>query len=161
MCGCALRVTSSGSTRSGDGTALTLGSGKLQTMRTWGITATLITAALLAGCSSAADETPTATTASTSSAPASADVTDQIREAVGSYANLITSAEEPEPGRIEVGTSIVDPRGDDGTPEAEQAVGICQRLKNANPDATSIVVYEQDGTTFAIFGSSWPDCTEV
>ena len=89
--------------------------------------------------------------------------TQQIATDVGSYANLITSAEETEPGRIEVGTSIVDPRGADGSAPARQALGICQRIRNAHPDAQRITIYEQDGTTFVLYGHPMygNTCTEV
>ncbi len=87
---------------------------------------------------------------------------DQIRDDVGSYANLITSAEETEPGRIEVGTSIVDPRGDNGSPEAQQAIAICEAVMIAT-GASYVNVAEEDGTTFVLAGhpTYGPDCTEV
>ena len=58
-------------------------------------------------------------------------------------------------GRLEIYTSLVDPRGDDGSPEAQQAIVICEAgvefmSQDAEEDPT-ISVYEADGTNWILY----------
>lgn len=74
----------------------------------------------------------------------------------------VTAVTQTEPGRISVATSIVDPRGDDGSPEALDAIAICEAA--ASTGATYVSVMEADGTHFVLYGHpSYPagQCTEV
>lgn len=142
------------------------------------LTAALIAATVLtlAGCtygpgsmpeaSSAASASATPTAASTpttmqsSSPPAAApiDRTTELRELAG---EAVSAAEEVEPGRIEVTTTIVDPRGDAGSAEAAAAIAICEAAVGLG--ATYVSVLEADGTTFVLYGhpTYGPTCTEV
>lgn len=70
-------------------------------------------------------------------------------------------ATETEPGRIEVETSITDPRGGEGSTEAAAAIAICEAAVSLG--ATYASVLEADGTTFVLYGhpSYGQTCTEV
>jgi hypothetical protein len=75
----------------------------------------------------------------------------------------ITSVTEIEPGRIRVETSVVDPRGADGSEEARSAIAVCESVVALfGPNYVSVL--EDDGTNFVLFGHpSVPSgaCTEV
>jgi len=78
-------------------------------------------------------------------------------------AALVSNATETEAGRISVETTIVDPRGDAGSAEAESALEICEAAA-ALDGVTYVNVMEADGTTFVLFGHpSVPEgeCGEV
>lgn len=96
---------------------------------------------LLAGC---------ATTPATS-APASptgtVDRTADVRAVAG---DTVTSATETEPGRIEVDTTIADPRGGAGSAEAVAAIAVCNAVLSLG--VTHVTVREADGTTFVVAG---------
>lgn len=90
--------------------------------------------------------TVTATPASAAAAPA-----DQRLTALRTVSQMVTGVEETEPGRWTIHTSIVDPRGDDGTsPEAQQALAICKKAVELG--ATYVSVMESNDTTFALYG---------
>ena len=142
------------------------------------LTATLVAATVLAlaGCTSdpvstpdvsasattTVTSTPTADSAPTvvTSAPAAAaiDRTVELRALAG---EAVVMAEEVEPGRIEVTTSIVDPRGDSGSAEAVAAIAICEATVGLGANYVSVL--EADGTTFVLYGhpSYGATCTEV
>lgn len=86
-------------------------------------------------------------------------------DAVGVEAALaswptVSAVTGTEPGRLEIQTSIVDPR--DGGPEAHEAIAICQAA--VDPGVASVAVLEADGTHFVLYGHpSVPsgECGEV
>ena len=115
----------------------------------------LVFAAGLVGCSSEPDPTPPAAATTTSS---EVDRTADVQKAAG---DTVTRAVESEPGRFEVETTIVDPRGEEGSDEAKAAIAICSAVVELG--ATYVRVLEQDGTTFAIYAPSQygEECAEV
>lgn len=130
----------------------------------------------LAGCGSQSTSDTAATAAdkapSTAQAPAAkgSDLTAQLRAANrgAAWLGAVTEAIETEPGRLEVRTTIVDPRGDDGSPAARQALAVCEAavdlLARRGADEPRVAVMEDDGTTFVLFGHPLvPDgeCGEV
>jgi len=134
------------------------------------IAAAAVTAAALAGCSSGNDDTASSTTSSASqSTSAPVDVTAQLQSAGAGqpWAAAITSAKQTEADRVEVATSIVDPRGASGSPEAQQALAICQAavdlLTGQGAAQPHVSVAESDGSTFVVAGnpSYGAACTEV
>lgn len=92
------------------------------------------------------------------------DVTDTVKGNLDTAtADLITTATETEPGRVEIQTSIVDPRSS-GSEAATQALEICKAgLASLSTDKPYVSVLEEDGTTFVLAGhpSYGPDCAEV
>lgn len=110
-------------------------------------------ALLLAGCSSTIEPEPTKEPASAESAtPTMAkDISADVRDAAGAAGEAITKAEETEPGRISVETSLVDPRGEDGSTEAKQAIEICEAAAGLD-GVTYVSVLEEDGTSWVLFG---------
>lgn len=63
----------------------------------------------------------------------------------------IKSVTEVEPGRIRIETSIVDPRGADGSEEAKSAITICESVVTLfGPSYVSVL--EDDRTNFVLFG---------
>lgn len=115
----------------------------------------------LTGCSPpAADPVSTASTEPTDTP---ADATSTVQTAVGdTLAPLVLAATRTPAGRIEVTTSLIDPRSD-GSQEGLDAVAICETLA-ALEGVTYVNVLEVDGTTFAVFGHpSFPrgKCSEV
>ncbi|WP_309079864.1 hypothetical protein [Zhihengliuella sp.] len=119
--------------------------------------AALIAAAALtvAGCSSPAEEAPApspspAATASADATDESVDRTDDVKAAAGDTADLVTTATETEPGRLEIETTITDPRSD-GSAEAQDAIAICEAAAGLD-DVTYVNVLEADGTSFVLFG---------
>lgn len=105
---------------------------------------------LLSACASPTPEPPAMTGAAAVSIDRTADVKAELAEAAAAAA-LVTRATETEPGRIEVETSIVDPRGDDSSPEAQIAVQVCE-MTSKLPDVNYVNVKEVDGTSFVLFG---------
>lgn len=65
---------------------------------------------------------------------------------------LVTGVANVGDNNWEVLTTIVDPRGDAGSPEAVQAVALCEEAKALVPADPTIKVLEEDGTTFAVTG---------
>lgn len=136
---------------------------------------------LLAGCSTSAEETPASdsqvavdtSTPVASPAPSEEpsiteasepaeepatvskpDRTQQLKDANpgASWLDYVTTAIETEPGRVTVETTLVDPRGDDGSPEAETAIAICEAAVALDSTITNVTVAEQDGTSWILFG---------
>lgn len=108
----------------------------------------------LTSCSGSPEATPSEPpAASVSETPvASKDVTKDVQKIAKDVSELVDTATETEPGRISVETSIVDPRGGEGSEEALQAVRLCN-LVVQNFDVTHVNILEADGTTFAVYGS--------
>ncbi len=131
-------------------------------------------AALTAGCSSStAENVQAAPAASDALAAAQADDVDVTADltAAGAgqpWAALITAATRTEPGRVEVETTIIDPRGGTtGSPEAQQARAVCEGalawLQTRGAAEPKVSVMESNGTSFVLYGHpSYPGgCTEV
>ena len=91
----------------------------------------------LVGCSSEPDPVPPATASSTAS---EVDRTADVQKAAG---DRVTRAVESGPGRFEVETTIVDPRGGEGSGEAEAAIAICTSVVELG--ATYVRLLEQEG----------------
>ncbi|MER8026914.1 hypothetical protein [Glutamicibacter protophormiae] len=79
-------------------------------------------------------------------------VTADVQKIAKDVSEYVVKATETEPGRFSVETSIVDPRGADGSMPALQAVRLCN-LVTQNFDAKYVSILEDDGTTFAVYGS--------
>jgi len=63
----------------------------------------------------------------------------------------IKSVTETEPGRMRIETSLLDPRGADGSEEAKNAIAICEAVVSLfGPNYVSVL--ENDGTSFILFG---------
>ncbi len=111
---------------------------------------------LLAGCGGGDEAAaPEASTTAAATTAAGVDRTAELQAAGAgqSWDGVVTSAQETEPGRMVVSTTIVDPRGDDGSPEAQQALGVCQAaLALLGSTVTNIRVDEADGTGFVLYG---------
>ena len=117
------------------------------------------------GDSSATEET-TSSPATSSPAPSSTaaaedpDVTaNLVSRANGQpWGATIVEAVRTEPQRLEVQTTIVDPRGDNGSPAALQALEVCRAavliLTEEGATAPYVRVLEEDGTTFALYTST-------
>ena len=120
---------------------------------------------------SEATESESSPTTATSAAPAAADidVTEEVRASASGtpWVDQVTTATLTEPGRITVETTIVDPRGDSGSPAAQQAVQVCEGvvayLQGTGEAEPYVSVMENDGSTYVLYGHpSYPDgCTEV
>ncbi|RII94563.1 hypothetical protein [Clavibacter californiensis] len=122
--------------------------------------ALLIAATLaLCGCSTEAAPEPAALAPATSAPAADSEISTAAQALVG---GSVTAATETEPGRLKLDTTIVDPRGDDGSPEALEALALCEQAK-AIPGVTDVSVMEADGTHFVLAGhpTNGEDCTEV
>ncbi|WP_193341727.1 hypothetical protein [Pseudarthrobacter sp. AB1] len=141
--------------------------------------ATAIAALLLTGCSSSVPQTapttamPAQTAASqTAAAPESIpsatnepDKTADFRTANANapWVGQVKSVTETESGRIRIETSVVDPRGANGSDAAKTAIAICESAV-ALLEPSYVSVLEDDGTNFVLFGHpSVPKgaCTEV
>lgn len=109
---------------------------------------------LLTGCSSA-DEPEVAPSVAPSPSETAAkddskDVTAELKKLAGTNADAITLAEETEPGRISVKTTLVDPRTD-GSAEAKEATAICEAATELD-SVTYVSVLEEDGTSWVLYG---------
>lgn len=132
------------------------------------ILAGAVLALALAGCSStpapADTPAPSETTAEAAEAPAaSSDLTATVKTLADKDGDIITSAIEEEPGRIIVETTLVDPRGKDGSPEAKRALAICEMLASKD-DVDYVNIKEADGTSWVLFGHPMApegECGEV
>ncbi|WP_454728846.1 hypothetical protein [Cellulosimicrobium protaetiae] len=94
--------------------------------------------------------------------PATATVStvDRTADVQAVAGEVVTKATETEPGRIEVETTIVDPRTD-ASAEAAQAVEVCNAVIELGAEHVSVL--EADGSTFVVAGhpSYGEECTEV
>lgn len=134
----------------------------------------LTAAAALTACGAQTDASEQTTAGQTSAGAADpaaddVDVTADVKTSAqgAGWADLVTSATKTEADRAEVSTSITDPRGDAGSPEAQQAIQVCEGtvawLSAAGAATPKVSVLEADGSTFVVAGhpSYGPDCTEV
>ncbi len=136
-----------------------------------------IAALLLTGCSSstpqAAPATPTQTAVSRAAAapesiPSATNEPDKTADFTTANANApwvgeIESVIETEPGRIRIATSVVDPRGANGSEAAITEIANCESaVALFGPSYVSVL--EDDGTNFVLYGHpSVPKgaCTEI
>ncbi|MBE7325995.1 hypothetical protein IEQ44_15200 [Nocardioides sp. Y6] len=136
---------------------------------------------VLSGCASGADPaeevapvaTPAPSQEATAGAKTKANPGRKIAKRVAkiepgaTWHSEIESIDVTEPRRAEVHTSVVDPRGADGSPEAQQARSICLAVVSVMNDQgiadPSVTVFESDGTSFVLHGHpAYPEpCTEV
>lgn len=94
---------------------------------------------------------PTVTVTAMPQAEAEAPPSDDRLAALRSISEMVTGVEETEPGRWVIHTSIVDPRGDDGTsPEAQKATAICEKAVELG--AAKVSVMESNDSTFVVYG---------
>lgn len=107
---------------------LTLGSGTIRSMRTWGITATLITAALIAGCSSEA-----------SPESLDQDICDSLVYVLG---EVDGNPEDMDPAELMrwINNDLEDADGIEPTEPFADAVAVIDRAKDDQVDAWMIGV---------------------
>ena len=95
-----------------------------------------------------------------------ADLTQQLTEghARESWADKVIEVKRIGPRSLEVRTMITDPRGEDGSAAALEALAVCSAalslLKAAGVDSPSVRVLESDGSTFVHAGIDSPECVE-
>ncbi|BCW60562.1 MULTISPECIES: hypothetical protein [Micrococcaceae] len=84
---------------------------------------------------------------------AEADKTAAFKTANASaaWAERVTAVTEPEPGRLSIDTALSDPRGAQGSEEAQTAIAICESAVQLY-QPSYIAVKEKDGTHFVLFG---------
>ncbi|CAN5334501.1 hypothetical protein BH09ACT6_BH09ACT6_04510 [soil metagenome] len=95
----------------------------------------------------------TGCSAQTTPAPAAATLLEQIdrtAEVQAVAGTHVITAIEVEPGRLNIATDIVDPRGPKGSPAAVEAIAICNAVIQL-PDVVHVSVFESDGTTFVLY----------
>jgi len=113
-------------------------------------TSALLLLLVLAGCSSAPAPNNIG-----NDAPAAADAAEDVTEALvaanhsASWIDEVVTATKTEPTRVEITTTIVDPRGDAGSVEGVDAVAICNAAVATVAGVEAVAIYEADGTTFA------------
>lgn len=129
------------------------------------LAAAVAAALLLTGCATSSSPTETApaesttpsqTAAAPESMPAASSDPDKTADfktanAGAAWVGQIKSATETEPGRIKIETSVVDPRGADGSEPAKTAISICEAAVTVF-GPSYVAVMEDDGTHFVLFG---------
>ncbi|TFD74644.1 hypothetical protein [Cryobacterium psychrophilum] len=108
-------------------------------------------ALLLSACSGTAEpvDTSSGTTAPVATVvDRTADVSAALSPELAAF---VTQAEEPETGRINVSTTIVDPRGSNGSADAVTALAICTAVSQLD-GIENVSIYEADGTSLVLFG---------
>jgi hypothetical protein len=149
-------------------------------------TLTLIAALVLTGCAGAepaaepststvtttatvtATETATVTVTPKPTASASTsdptDLTARLQGAGEVWSDKVLKVRKTGARSYEVTTTVVDPRGRDGSPAATEALAICRATlaaaKDDDVDSPTVRVLEADGTTFAHGGIDGPGCVE-
>ncbi|WP_163185912.1 hypothetical protein [Cellulosimicrobium sp. SL-1] len=116
----------------------------------------------LSACSGdAPDEATAAPATETSPAAETSAAVDRTADVQAAAGDVVTKATETEPGRIEVETTIADPRGDAGGAEGQSAIAVCEAVKGLGAEHVSVL--EADGSTFVVAGhpSYGEACTEV
>jgi type IV pilus biogenesis protein CpaD/CtpE len=110
-----------------------------------------------------ATPSPTPTAEQADAAPAPADVTSQVRDASPSLESYVKTATSPEAGRITVETSLIDPRGEAGSPEAVLALQLCSDVVANMSGVSYVSIMEDDGSSWVLYGhpSYGNTCTEV
>lgn len=133
-------------------------------------------AVILAGCSDTGQVVPTteptrteAESPTKSTAFSEVDLTEDLTAANAGepWVAKIKVATQTEPDRLVVETAIVDPRGENGSPEAQAAIHICKAgvrlLKKSGAGNPYVSIMERDDSTFVVHGHpAYPGgCTEV
>lgn len=129
------------------------------------VAAGVLSLALLAsGCGSDAATVPTQAPAVQPTVnTADTDRTAAVKAALSdNLAAVVKTAVQSEPGRLQIDTSLVDPRGAAGSPDAKKATAICEAAV-AKFGAAHVSVMENDGTSWILYGhpSYGNTCTEV
>lgn len=131
------------------------------------IAITIATIAAVSGCGGSDESNPTTAAPSAASttvaAPAAtgagpvdrtADLLDANPDAT--WTGEVTAATATEPGRLEIDTTLVDPRSEGGSPESQTAIEICEAgvalLSGEGTEAPYVSVLESDGTTWVLYG---------
>ncbi|MGW9416310.1 MULTISPECIES: hypothetical protein [Cellulosimicrobium] len=130
--------------------------------RTFAAGAILALSLTLSACSGDAPDEATAAPATETSTEAEASApVDRTADAQAVAGDVVTKATETEPGRIEVETTIADPRSDAGSAEAQSAIAVCEAVKGLGAEHVSVL--ESDGSTFVVAGhpSYGEACAEV
>ncbi|MEV8029053.1 hypothetical protein [Cellulosimicrobium funkei] len=130
--------------------------------RTFAPGAILALSLTLSACSGDAPDEATAAPATETSTEAEASApVDRTADAQAVAGDVVTKAIETEPGRIEVETTIADPRSDAGSAEAQSAIAVCEAVKGLGAEHVSVL--EADGSTFVVAGhpSYGEACAEV
>lgn len=142
---------------------------------------------VLTGCSGEPAAAPTVTVTTTSTAPAETvtetttatvtasstrttttaeggDLTQQLKGAGEPWSEKVLEVRKTGARGYEVVTTVVDPRGSDGSPAASEALAICRATlaaaKGEGVESPSVRVLEADGSTFAHGGIDGPGCVE-
>lgn len=130
--------------------------------RTFAAGAILALSLTLSACSGDAPDEATAAPATETSTEAEASApVDRTADAQAVAGDVVTKATETEPGRIEVETTIADPRSDAGSAEAQSAIAVCEAVRGLGAEHVSVL--ESDGSTFVVAGhpSYGEACAEV
>lgn len=119
----------------------------------------VLSIAVVAGCSIESEPELVATT---DEGFQPSDLTEGLQEVYGGDDSIIVSAMEVEERRYEVATTIVDPRGDEGSEQANLAIEICETILDRYGDDVYVNITEADGTSFVLANHpmTGPDCTE-
>jgi len=90
------------------------------------------------------------------------DITTEVKAASPALESYVKSATIAEPGRVTVESSLVDPRGDSGSPEALLAIQLCNDVVSMG-GISHVSIMENDGATWVLYGhpSHGNICTEV
>jgi len=88
-------------------------------------------------------------------------VTEQARKVAGDAIEKVL-IETDDSNRLQVWTSLADPRGDNGSAVAQQAIEICRTLA-AKFSSAAGSVFEADGSTWVVLNhpTYGDDCAEV
>ena len=107
--------------------------------------------------------TPTSEIAPAEVAPAPVDMTAEVRDASPPLESYVKSATSSEAGRVSVESSLVDPRGDNGSAEAVLALQLCNDVVANMSGVSYLSIMENDGTTWILYGHPGygSTCTEV
>lgn len=131
----------------------------------------LLALLVLAGCSAPVADTAASVEAVTpvpiASAPTAppsdpSDITAEVKAVAPDLESYVVSATVTEPGRVTIESSLVDPRGEDGSPEALLAIQLCNDVVGLG-EISHVSIMEKDGTTWILYGhpSYGNTCTEV
>ncbi len=118
-----------------------------------------LTVLAVAGCSSpqsapdtgaAAPSVISVPAAPSASATFATDLAGPVNEAL-SNVDTVSGIEQTGSASVQVNTTIVDPRGEDGSAEAAEALAVCETAAAAVDGIQSLTVNEADGTGLALY----------
>lgn len=127
------------------------------------LSALLLAASTLSvGCSAGAPESPAETSPSAAAEshpdPESPTVTELVMAEIegDEYAesNVVTKVTAEDGTSLTIETTLVDPRGDSGSSEAERATYICEASRRV-PGIEEVKVMEADGTHWIVYGENY------